>query len=131
MRDTNLFENSGKAIRRAYEAIEDASVFAEEIFCHSFPQNSLLGSIDCAGGQAKNIFIQSVEALQHEDTIEAAHQLHRQIYFCSIEPKLKGSSDEKAAQAALAALEHHKSANEIERTLYNAWIYENYSKPLK
>lgn len=118
MSDFNLFEVGGKCIRRTGEALEDAYNATEQVFTNSFPMSMALGNKRFWSGlQSEHILQQAVNALDHKDIDETAHQLHRDVYFCSLFPAEAQGPTERAALAGLAAIEKHQPVEEIRRII--------------
>lgn len=103
--DINPFEIAGKTVRRSHESGVDAFMYAEHCFWNAMPTKPLIGDLGYAKGGSDNIMASAKAALSHNDTDEAAHQLKREVYFCSIIDELAGTKNELAARAGLKAIE--------------------------
>lgn len=99
--DINPFEVAGKTVRRTYEAAQDTYNYSQSALWNSMPGNPFPNISQSA---SDTIIDAAKNAVRHNDLEEAAHQMRREIYFCSIVDKLAGSKNEIAAREGLKAI---------------------------
>lgn len=102
--DINPFEFAGKTARRATETVDDLNQFLLNAVWDHTPA-VLLGESKIAKKHSDSIREQIDHSLRHGDVTEAAHQMRREIYFCSTIDRLAGSKNELAARSGLKAVE--------------------------
>ncbi len=124
MPDISSFAHQDNAPQRYVEKREDQLKLFEEAFFDSSPIRTIAGGSFALVGteHSGDILLEGRSALMRNDIQEAAHQLRRELDFCSAIPKLINSPYATSAKAGLNAINEHKSAADIRHIMQEVWL---------
>jgi len=119
----DLADRTGKYISHFPEQVDDKWQLSEDAFYESAPIKSLFeGDASLAAPKhCDTLIFDAIKALQSNNKADAIHQLKRELEFCKMDPKMKGSPYEKAGKVGLSALEKQKPPIEVIRAMGEAW----------